>query len=209
VGQLGGEALADTLRNRGFSGVYIDRLAYEDNAAQLITDMANHLSGPPIESADKRYAFFNLNSSVQTTETDRYIWGDLIVFSPDGGNAAAHLGEGWSCVGCTEGKHSTMQFTVMPASSDVTLKAHLTPALFGAAKKREVRVAVNGVDVGIWHVQQPDWYSLSVPRSTIEKSPRVLIRFDFPDAASPKSLGINEDSRVLSVAFDSLMLSAK
>jgi phosphoglycerol transferase len=48
------------LRKTGFEGIFIDRKAYRDNAAQITAELTPLVDGPALESADHRYIFFPL-----------------------------------------------------------------------------------------------------------------------------------------------------
>ena len=49
---------------------------------------------------------------------------------------------------------------------------------------------------------------LDIPNSLIENN-LVKIRFEFPDAKSPKELGLSNDSRLLAVKFFSMTIIEK
>jgi hypothetical protein len=53
-------ALLETLAVAGFTGLYIDRFGYADDAASLEADVARVLGEKPLVSADGRLAFFDL-----------------------------------------------------------------------------------------------------------------------------------------------------
>lgn len=44
----------------GFDGVYVDRLGYADNGKRTVGQLTSTLHIQPLESGDKRYAFFDL-----------------------------------------------------------------------------------------------------------------------------------------------------
>ncbi len=210
VEELNASALVDAVYYRGYRGIFIDKVGYEDSGERLISALAGYLGRQPIRSADERYAFFSLSGPVKKDgmESERYVWGSPILFTP-AGTAARYLAEGWSCLGCTEGKNSTMQLRVSPSSDDVTLKAHITPALFGSIHDRPVRIFVNDVLAGDWDVRQSDWYSIPVPHRVLGNKALLSLRFEFPNAASPESLALNQDPRILGVHFEEMLLAPK
>jgi phosphoglycerol transferase len=53
--------LAEALAVAGFSGIYVDRFAYEDNGTALESELSNVLQSAPSASPNGRLAFFNLN----------------------------------------------------------------------------------------------------------------------------------------------------
>jgi len=207
VGALTAPDAVETIRDRGFLGLLIDKFGYTDEGKDLIAKISGYLGQQPLQSADQRYVFYNLRAAHATqTDRHRYVWGTLESFQPSNGAAVPYLEEGWSCEGCTEGKSSTMDFDVAAPPSDVTIKAHLTPVLFGGIRERTVRILADSVRVGEWKVGTPDWFSTTVPRKIFGNKGRLSLRFELPDAASPESVGLNLDTRVLSVSFDQLVL---
>ncbi len=57
------EKQLDVVRRLGFSGIYIDRRGYEDNAQALIAQISSLLGGPPVLSrADDEIVFFRLDN---------------------------------------------------------------------------------------------------------------------------------------------------
>jgi hypothetical protein len=207
VDELGGPALVGTLYNRGYRGIYVDRFGYQDDGVKLIQGLSDYLDRSPIQSSDMRYVFFPLPEGTDKGRPDRrtYIWGTPLTFGPTG-NAVKYLGEGWSCVGCTEGKNSSMYFNTPSLLHGMTIEARLSPALFADIHIRPVRVFVNDTPVGEWEVRKLDWYSVSVRSGVVQRKIPLVVRFELPNAASPESLGLNTDRRMLSVGFDQMVL---
>jgi len=100
-----------------------------------------------------------------------------------------------------------MYFDTPPPARNVIISALITPALFANITVRPVRIFVNDTRVGDWEVRKPGWYTVTVPRGVAQKQVGLSIRFELPNASSPQSLGIDEDPRVLSIAFEEMKLT--
>ncbi|WP_343669818.1 hypothetical protein [Paraburkholderia heleia] len=57
------------LRKTGFEGIFIDRKAYSDNAAQIAAELAPLADGAALESDDHRYIFFPLKPAAEPSIT--------------------------------------------------------------------------------------------------------------------------------------------
>ena len=51
----------NTLAFAGFSGIYIDRHGFKDEAASITSHLQTMLGEPPLMSKDQRFVFFNLS----------------------------------------------------------------------------------------------------------------------------------------------------
>jgi phosphoglycerol transferase len=56
------EVMLDTVVNKGFDGIYIDRFGYPDRAAELEGELSDLLGVEPLVSPDGRRSFFSLSS---------------------------------------------------------------------------------------------------------------------------------------------------
>jgi hypothetical protein len=56
------EVLLDTVSDKGFDGIYIDRFGYPDRAAKLESELGELLDVEPLVSPDGRKSFFSLLS---------------------------------------------------------------------------------------------------------------------------------------------------
>ena len=77
----------------------------------------------------------------------------------------------------------------------------------GPLGEQRVEVLVNGQKVDYWVLSERCEKEIVLPALPKEDALYTLT-FRFPDAASPKELGINEDGRVLGLAFFSMRFSA-
>ncbi len=65
-------------------------------------------------------------------------------------------------------------------------------------------VSVNGVTLGTWEFRAGDpsmIRSIEIPAGTFENGELAVLGFEFPDAAQPNRIGINEDGSTLAWAF--------
>lgn len=72
-------------------------------------------------------------------------------------------------------------------------------------------VKLNGVEVGQFVASYPDGLitiGLDISAATLSSGKKIRIGFDLPDAASPKSLGINEDLRMLAIQLRTLTVNS-
>jgi phosphoglycerol transferase len=64
------EVLLDTISEKGFDGIYIDRFGYPDRAAELEGELGELLEAEPLVSPDGRRSFFSLLSYEEKTALD-------------------------------------------------------------------------------------------------------------------------------------------
>lgn len=111
--------------------------------------------------------------------------------------------EGKLSVVWAEGLASELQ-AFFPHSGDYRFHLHLFPYMPKGPACQRVEVKVNAVFVGRLHLEQGwNWYEISVPKEVIQ-SGKNDIQFHFDYAQSPKSRGLADDARPLSVAFSAL-----
>jgi hypothetical protein len=152
------------------------------------------------------------NSSPEATKAspgvasnaNEYSIGDRIYFGLDG-NSAAFKVSGWSDA---EAKHSWTNGVVavlamhLPAwPKPISLKMKLG----GLTKNPElpsqpVEVYANDEKIADWNVRELNEYTAPIPPSITKNDGLLTITLKIPKAASPKSLGISEDVRLLGLA---------
>ena len=64
------EVLLDTVLDKGFDGIYIDRFGYPDRAAELEGELGELLEVEPLVSPDGRRSFFSLLPYEEKTALD-------------------------------------------------------------------------------------------------------------------------------------------
>jgi hypothetical protein len=74
--------------------------------------------------------------------------------------------------------------------------------------EQKVIVSINGeyVKTEIFTQYEGNILTLDIPDSIKENGGAVRIEFELPDAATPKSLGINEDTRTLALGLISMTM---
>lgn len=147
--------------------------------------------------------------AIQTTRAP-YEYGNPITFGLMG-NADDYIGSGWSAPMSrgwwNNGKRASLTLTVAPPATDLVLKARFLPYLRPQVPEQNIYVFVNGTEVGLWTARERKirQFRAVIPRSLIQ-SPEVEIRFDLPNAASAKSLGLGSDKRKLAILMSSASL---
>jgi len=79
-----------------------------------------------------------------------------------------------------------------------------------AHPRQRILVKVNGVQVATRTITYPDSHLLldvEIPAADLDSTQKIQVTFDLPDAATPKSLGINGDQRLLAIMLESLTAS--
>ena len=72
-------------------------------------------------------------------------------------------------------------------------------------RSRPLTVSVNGMELRRFAVGETAVHACVVPQACLA-GPTLALRFDHPVTASPRDLGLNPDSRPLSIAFNSIRL---
>jgi hypothetical protein len=141
-----------------------------------------------------------------------YTWGTPLSFGIKG-NVLRFLLDGWSVPGkdgtWTAAKAVTLGLEVEPPKSDtVSLRATLFPFIVPDKLPRQrVLVRINDTPVGEWMLSDRvlRTHSVTIPATHFNEN-EVVIGFGFPDAASPKEMGVNPDVRTLGATFMDITL---
>lgn len=137
-----------------------------------------------------------------------YNLGTRIQFGKDGESRRFCI-RGWSYpqdqVTWIEGRSAVVLFDV-PASHPFILRA----AMAGLTRQpvltaQNVEVLANGKKVADWQVADRKEYIAYIP-GAVTFGGQLELEFKTPDATTPKSLGLNDDTRLLSVCVFSLTL---
>ncbi len=73
VAERSREEFVQAIAERGFAGIYIDRLGYADRAAALEAELTDILGQPPLVSGNIRMSFFPLPQANAPKNTDRTV----------------------------------------------------------------------------------------------------------------------------------------
>ena len=141
-----------------------------------------------------------------------YEYGDEIHFSRNGTSDRFKL-DGWSYPEekstWTDGKNASLNIITDDTDSNLILIIRATPYLSkGALEKQRVNISANDHPLGEWVFNKPGFQekSIIIPHEVLNEGMQY-ITFDLPDAISPQSLGLSEDSRVLALAVQSIVIS--
>jgi hypothetical protein len=126
----------------------------------------------------------------------------------EGGNSSMFVMEGWSgqekVHRWTEGTQSALAFTSPPHDRHYALQLLLWPYIVpGRLTEQRLRILVNETEVARFNVPRQSFLRCAVPPCLLAETEtaRMVVRFIHPDAASPASLGVGDDSRTLALAF--------
>jgi hypothetical protein len=164
-----------------------------------------------------------LYETAEMPKTADYDWGTPIDFS-SGGNYLSFQGIGWSDhyeddFTWSSGNTSSLIIPIRKTSANVELKAVFRPLTVpGKLEGQVVKVFVNDTFVGEWVAggHSKIWdrimrnrgfeeHTILIPNNLLTNDP-MKITFDLPNAAAPKELGLNWDTRVLGIAMRSIVL---
>ena len=146
-------------------------------------------------------------------DTD-YPWGTLLTFGK-GGNVHRFLLDGWSVSNkgagsiWTKADEARLSFRFSPPKRGrVVLSVKAYPFVVEKVLPHQrVLIHVNDKLVGEWMLTEPVFqsYSIEVP-ALFFRDEETVISFKFPNAATPRELGVNSDVRLLAVRFASIRL---
>ena len=146
-------------------------------------------------------------------DTD-YPWGTLLTFGKNG-NVHRFLLDGWSLPSkserttWTKAAEARLSFRISPPKrGKVVLSAKMLPFVVKELLPHQrVLIHVNGELVGEWMLTERvlQSHSMEVP-ADLFRDEEVVVGFEFPNAATPRELGVNRDVRTLAVRFASISL---
>lgn len=142
----------------------------------------------------------------------RSIVGRQIQFG-EGGDSEHYRTSGWSHTEerftWTERNSAKLSLPIGGESGPFSLKINM--AAFTHAPdlpSQPVEVFVNGQKLAEWQASSnPAEYQLTIPADIVKGGRTLEIEFRTPKATSPKSVGLNEDPRVLGVCLQWLELT--
>jgi hypothetical protein len=145
----------------------------------------------------------NASPRVAST-TNEYSIGDKINFAANG-NSKPFKVSGWSEAesthSWTDGAVSVLAMRISPATNPLTL----TMKLAGFVRDPEfpsqpVEVYANDEKIADWNVRDRADYTAPIPPAISQSGGLLTITLKIPKAASPKSLGLSNDARLLGLA---------
>jgi hypothetical protein len=166
------------------------------------------------ESWEPTYRYF-YPGSIEYHPPPLYTWGDRIEFGKEGNASQYDIRHGFSQpeVGktWTEGNIASLALRVSPPATDLVLKLSACPLIGANLHSQTVKIAINDKPIGTLKMGAPGkffLYSLKIPKSIVNQD---VLKIDFylPNAASPETLGINKDKRLLAIALQWLAIDEK
>jgi hypothetical protein len=95
----------------------------------------------------------------------------------------------------------------VPLSFDPSIEIEVSPFIAPPqVTKQRLTLMVNGEEVGQSEITASGKIGFKVRRDLWLKNNTAIVEFILPDAVSPKSIGFNEDARVIALAFRSLTI---
>lgn len=141
----------------------------------------------------------------------RYDAGTVLTFGV-GGNVEPYLGAGWSKAEpefrWTEGESVELIFDFEKAPGELILSFVAHPQVGDGVDAQNVIASWNGVPVGEWEIREGGSYHTVIwsPLGIGAASAHCMLQFIMPDAFSPLSRNLSNDSRQLGLAFHELVL---
>jgi hypothetical protein len=163
-------------------------------------------------SDDSRILGLAVQSLVINSSTESpyhpYEYGKTILFGKNG-TCDQYLFDGWANpeegYTWTDGYKSVLGIKTRENNSDLKLKIKASQY----TSKQRVNVTVNDHPVGNWIFDKPEGQekSIIIPHDVLKEGMQY-IAFGLPDAKSPQSLGLSDDSRILGLAVQSLVINS-
>jgi hypothetical protein len=151
----------------------------------------------------------------QIRTSPKYEIGQNIVFAENNAANLQYLISGFSYVTdnviWNNGNEARMVFNLNDISSDLVFDADLYPHIVkGKLNSQEIRLVVNGKPASKIKLTKSGLNSvrLNIPKTLLVNGENEF-KFELPNAATPKSLGVNEDYRKLAMALISFKISKK
>jgi hypothetical protein len=124
----------------------------------------------------------------------------------ESGNSSGFAIEGWSVQEkihrWTEGTQSTLAFDSPPHDRGHTLQLLLWPFIVpGRLAEQRLQVLIDETEIAHLGISRQSFLRFAMPLRPSPDPMRMIVRFIHPDAASPASLGISDDPRLLAFAF--------
>ncbi len=185
--------------------IIIPNKILKSDEQQLIFDLPDAISPyETVDSVDTRKLGIAVRS-VLIKEIPHYVYGKTIDFRKNG-NSIQYLVNGWSDAApgfiWTIGRRSELNIPISSTVHDLNLQMHFIPYLGeGKLKSQRVRVFANEHEIAEWEVKVNDKYQALIPKNTLPDHGVLRLHFELPDAVSPKSLGLSEDTRDIALAF--------
>jgi len=213
--QFGGKNIFEVEEGHGRNRRYNRGLVHRDNSSKtgFFTALQEYvISGSVFAESSWRKGNLYLKPA-EHRDTD-YAWGTLLTFGKSG-NVHRFLLDGWSIPSeserttWTKAGEARLSFRIPPPKrAKVVLSAKVLPFVVKELHPiQRVLIHVNGEPFGEWMLTERvlQSHSLEVPAYFFQDG-EVVVGFEFPNAVTPRELGVNRDARTLAVRFASISL---
>jgi len=149
-------------------------------------------------------------SHEQITPLRAYEWGTVLDFGIYG-DAARHKLNGWASpedqFTWTGASEAALRFD-LPASPKRARTLRICAGAFCSAQQpaQRVLVSLDNQKLGELQVSETREYTLQIPAKSLISETRHQLKFSLPDATSPASLGLGDDTRPLGLQLFSLKI---
>jgi len=169
------------------------------------------INGSPFQ--EKSWSKGEVLGSSVLDNRKQYLWDRRISFGLKGTYKIAQI-TGWSSTSSdnitwNNGAKAALRLDLKKTTKNIELVVNVKPALAkGIQNSQRVEVYIGESKAGEWIVKEEGFHdeTMVIPNKFIAKGGLTEIRFNFPNAISPKELGTGKDSRKLALAFRSILL---
>lgn len=142
---------------------------------------------------------------------NNYELGNVIRFGVGGGSERFKQG-GWSSTEkeftWTIGESAKLALSIPPTTQPLNLRMRLTSLLKPPQRTSQaVTVLANGQKIADWQVGNTADFNVTIPAELVKDGGLLTLELKTPDPASPKSLGMGDDARVLGVLCSELAIT--
>lgn len=153
----------------------------------------------------------NLEAEEALRTRKDYALGTVINFGA-GGGAQRYKVSGWYNPEKNYtwmGKEPAVLDIVMPPTDRaLTLKMKLTGMFKPESLPNQLtEISANGAKIAEWTVADEDEFEATIPANIVGQRRRLRIEIRTPNAISPKDLGVGDETRVLGVRCDAMMIT--
>jgi len=139
-----------------------------------------------------------------------YEWGHELSFAADG-DAVRHKLNGWAVAEdeftWTDGSEAVLRFDLAASPKhDRTLRLRTGAFCFATCPAQRVLVSLDEQKLGELQVSETREYTLRIPAKLLVSNARHQLNLILPDAASPASLELGDDARVLGLQLFNLKI---
>jgi len=128
------------------------------------------------------------------------------------GTGSMYLGRGWSTpepgIAWNNGHKATLLIPMEPQEADLQLTLWLIPAIYDQVlENQRIRLYAGDQEVGRWELNEAAGTQLqtTIPVELLQ-SGELKLRFELPDAASQRELGVGGDQRLQGIALSRFRL---